>query len=83
MPNVAAIDALVDRFPDRARSILRLQAENATFREICEDYGEALRVLAYWRKADQASQKKAEEYRRLVEELENEALAALKIYQGR
>jgi hypothetical protein len=77
MSDVDAIEALVRRFPDHARSIRRLQADDATFRAICEDYAEALRALAYWQAADRSSQQKAEEYRRLVEELEEEALEAL------
>lgn len=81
MPAAAAIEALVRRFPDHARRIRRLEAENATFRAICEDYAEALGALAYWEAADQSSRRKAEEYRRLVRELEDEALAALRTSQ--
>ena len=81
MPDVVAIDALVRRFPERVRSIRRLQAEDATFRSICEDYAEGLRALAYWQAADRSSQQKAEEYRRLVEDLEAEALEALNAYE--
>ena len=78
MPDVAAIEALIRRFPDRARSIRRLQAADVTFGAICEDYADALRALEYWQAADQSSHKKAEEYRRLIAELEDEALAVLK-----
>ena len=78
MPDVDAITALCSRFPDHARSIRRLHAEGTTFRAICEDYAEAVRALEYWQQADFSSRKKAEEYRRMVEELEDEALAALK-----
>jgi hypothetical protein len=81
MPDVAAIEVLVRRFPDHARSIQRLQAVDVTFRAICEDYGDALRALRYWQAADQASHKRAEEYRRLIEELEDEALAAVNAYE--
>jgi hypothetical protein len=77
MPDVVANDALARRFPDRARSIRRLQAEDATFRAICEDYAEALQALAYWQAPERSCEQRAEEYRRLVEELEEEALAAL------
>ena len=76
-----AIEALARRFPDRARSIRRLHAEDATFRAICEDYAEALRALDYWQAADHSSRIKAEEYRRLVAEFEYEASAALKVYE--
>ena len=82
MPDVDPIEALGHRFPDRARSIRRLQEADATFRAICEDYALALRALAYWEAADQSSRKKAEEYRRLVQELEDEAAAALQAYES-
>lgn len=77
MSDADAIEALVRRFPDHARDVRRLHAEDANFRSICEDYVEGLRALAYWQSPDRSSQK-AEEYRRLVEELEDEALAVLR-----
>ena len=69
---------MCSRFPDHAQSIRRLHAEDATFSANCEDYAEAVRALEYWQQAGLSSRKKAEEYRRMVEELEHEALAALK-----
>jgi uncharacterized protein YdcH (DUF465 family) len=80
---VDAIEALVRRFPDHARSIRQLQAEDATFRAICEDYGEALRALEHWRTADQSARNRAEEYRRFVQELEDEALAIVEAFEGK
>lgn len=77
MSDADGSEALVRRFPDHARSIRRLQAEDATFRAICEDYAEGLRALAYWLAADRCCQRRAEEYRRMVAELEDEALALL------
>ena len=82
MPHVDAIEALVQRFPAHAQSIRRLQSEDATFRAVCEDYAEALRALAHWEAADRSSQRKAEEYRRLVKELEDEAASALQAYEN-
>ena len=82
MAEVVAIDALVRRFPEHARTIRRLQAEDANFRSICEDYAEGLRALAYWQAAGRSCEQKAEEYRRLVEELEEEALEAVQAYEG-
>jgi hypothetical protein len=80
MPDAAIIEALVRRFPDHARCIRRLQVEDTTFRAICEDHAEALRALAHWQAADESSRSKAEEYRRLARELEDEAAAALKAH---
>jgi uncharacterized protein YdcH (DUF465 family) len=82
MRDVAAIAALVRRFPDRARSIRRLHATDPEFRAICEDYDEALGALEYWQAADQSCQKKAVEYRQLVTELEDELVAALQAYES-
>ena len=82
MPNVDAIEPLVRRYPERARSIRRLHAADASFRAICEDYADALRALEYWRAADHSSQMKTAEYHRLVEELEYEASAALRAYES-
>jgi hypothetical protein len=82
MSDVDAIEALVRRFPDHAWSIRRLWAEDANFRAICDDYGEALGALEHWRTADQSARSRAEEYRRLADELEEEALAALRAYEG-
>jgi hypothetical protein len=79
---VDALAALVRRFPDHARSIRRLEGADATFRAICDDYGEALRALAHWQTADQSALQRVEEYRQLVKELEDEALAALKACEG-
>jgi hypothetical protein len=81
MPDEDA-SALARRFPAQAQRIRRLQAEDATFRAVCEDYAEALHALAYWQAADRSSHRKAEEYRRLVKELEDEALASLKARAG-
>jgi hypothetical protein len=81
-PDVDATAALVRRFPEHACSIRRLGAANATFRAVCEDYADALRALAHWQDADQSAQQRAEEYRRMIKELEDEALAALKAYEG-
>jgi hypothetical protein len=77
MPDLAAIEVLVRRFPDHARSIRRLEAQDATFRAICEDYADALRALEHWRGAGQSAQQRIEDYRQIVTELEDEVLAAL------
>jgi hypothetical protein len=83
MPDLAAIEALVRRFPDRAGGIRRLHVADPNFGAICEDYADALRALQYWQAADQSCAKKAEEYRRLVKEIEHEALVALNAHESR
>jgi hypothetical protein len=82
-PEADATDALARRFPERAWRIGRLQAEDASFRAICEDYDEARRALAYWLAAGRAGETRAEEYRQIVAELEAEASAALSADESR
>jgi uncharacterized protein YdcH (DUF465 family) len=73
------IEALARRFPQHASTIRRLRARDPDFRSICDDYGEAQRALKYWEAAAQAAPPgRVEEYREMVQELEDEALAALK-----
>jgi hypothetical protein len=78
MPDAIASEALVRRFPDHAWNIRRLEAEDANFRAICEDYADALRALGRWQGAGESARRRIEEYRQIVTELEDEALAALK-----
>ena len=82
MPDAIASEALVRRFPDHARNIRRLEADDANFRAICEDYADALRALARWQGAGESARHRIEEYRQIVTELEDEALEALKAQAG-
>jgi hypothetical protein len=82
-PEADETDVLAGRFPEHAWRIGRLQAENASFRAICEDYDEARHALAYWLAAGQAGATRAEEYRQIVTELEAEASAVLSAYENR
>ena len=66
------ITALVSRFPRHELAIRRLYTCDATFREICEDYDEALRALRHWQSAASSSDPRIEQYRELVSELESE-----------
>ena len=67
------ITALVSRFPRHELAIRRLYTCDATFREICEDYDEALRALRHWQSAASSSDPRIEQYRELVSELESES----------
>jgi hypothetical protein len=69
---VPQITAVVSRFPRHELAIRRLYSRDATFREICEDYDEALRALRYWQSAASSSDPRIEQYRELVNELEGE-----------
>ncbi|MCO5063910.1 MAG: hypothetical protein M9924_05770 [Rhizobiaceae bacterium] len=61
------------RFELHEFAIRRLYASNPDFRVVCEDYAAATRALAFW----EADLTRAEDYRRLVGELEAEILEFL------
>jgi hypothetical protein len=67
MPDLAPI---IGRFSEHEFEIRRRYAHDPEFRAICEDYAAATRALAYWEK----DRSKAEDYRQLITELEDEIL---------
>ena len=79
---VDQIEAMIQRYPQHAATVRRLEAESASFRAICEDYGDALRALAYWQTTATSSPQKVVEYRQVVAELETEALAVLEAHRA-
>lgn len=75
------IEALARRLPQHVSTICRLQARDAGFRSICDDYGEAQRALKHWESASQAAPERVAEYRQILQELEAEALAILEAFE--
>jgi hypothetical protein len=71
------IAAVVTRFPLRELEIRRLCTRDPKFAEICEDYGEALQALRHWLGAGPTGATRAEDYRRILDELEAEILGIL------
>jgi hypothetical protein len=74
---VPSIDLLVNRFPRHEFAIRRLYVRDPEFRAVCDDYGEVQRALEHWQATDQAAPGRVAEHRRMLEELEAEALAFL------
>ena len=74
---VPSIDLLVSRFPRHELAIRRLYARNPEFREVCDDYAEVRHALEHWQATDQALPERVAEYRRMLKELETEALTFL------
>jgi hypothetical protein len=72
---VSKIAGLVSRFPERELAIRRLYARDDAFRAVCDDYEEALMALRHWQATGDDA--KAEDYRRLSDDLEAEILAIL------
>jgi hypothetical protein len=71
------VAAVVARFPDRELAIHRRFARDPKFEEICEDYTDALEALRHWEGAGLAGAARAEDYRRIRDELEVEILGVL------
>lgn len=72
------VQAVIDRFPEREASIRRLFEKDAEFREVCLDYADAYRALAYWGAISEESVEQViVQYRELLRELEAEILAVL------
>jgi hypothetical protein len=71
---VPSIDLLVNRFPRHEFAIRRRYVRDPEFRAVCDDYYEVQRALEHWQ-ATESVPERAAEYRRMLEELEAEALA--------
>jgi outer membrane protein assembly factor BamD (BamD/ComL family) len=80
---VPSIDLLVSRLPRHEFAIRRLYVRDPEFRAVCDDYGEVHRALKHWQAADQAVPGRVAEYRRMLKELEAEALTFLNASEGR
>ena len=66
------IDDLCIALPDRTRQIRLLALRDPKFRAICDDYGEALRAIEFWRRRKGASKNREAEYSVIATELREE-----------
>jgi hypothetical protein len=74
---VPSSDLLVSRFPRHEFAIRRLYVLDPEFCAVCDDYGAVQRALEHWQAADVPAPGRVAEYRRMLEELEAEALTFL------
>ena len=75
--NIKALHIL-ERFPDKSRSIDLLMAEDPEFRGICEDHEACTNALQHWAKSKEPESKiRTDEYQTLCQELEEEVTQAL------
>ena len=73
-----------NRFPDKKNAIDLLIAEDPEFRAICEDYDACINALRYWAKSKEPEAEiRVNEYRTLVQELEEEVTEALAMLKPR
>lgn len=71
-------DHLLERYPEHELAIRRLRARDPEFRAVCDDLEAVLQALERWQGSGREAPRRIEEYRRLLAELEAEALAFLK-----
>jgi hypothetical protein len=72
---MSRIASIIGKFPERELGIRRLCSQDSGFREVCEDYDEAVAELG--RACLANHEKRAEDFRRLLAELETEILENL------
>jgi hypothetical protein len=67
-----------ERFPDKSHIIDLLMAEDSEFLTLCEDYDACVYALRYWAKSKAPeAETRVNEYRTLIEELEEEITQVL------
>jgi len=67
-----------ERFPDKSHIIDLLILEDAEFLALCEDYDACVDALHYWAKSKASeAETRVNEYRTLIEELEEEITQVL------
>jgi hypothetical protein len=67
-----------ERFPDKKHSLDLLMAEDSEFLAMCEDYDGCVNALRYWTESKEPEAKtRVNEYRALVQDLEEEIAQAL------
>lgn len=71
------IVAVVERFPERELAVHRRLARDPAFGEICEDYGNVRDSLRHWEAKGPSGGRQAEDYRRILGDLEAEILRIL------
>jgi hypothetical protein len=73
---------ILERFREESRTLTRLIEEDPEFLALCEDYDACVKALRHWAQSKEGEAKtRVNEYRTLVQELEEEitqALVALK-----
>jgi len=69
---------VIRRFTAHEFSVRRLYATDPEFRIVCDDYADAVRACSVWGD-DEA---KAQDYRQIIHELEDEILEFLEVHVG-
>ena len=72
---MSELASVIRRFSDHEFMLRRLHATDPEFKILCEDYATAINALDHWK--ENAS--RAEEYRQIIAELEEEILCLLRV----
>jgi hypothetical protein len=75
---------ILERLPEKRHAIELLMEKDPEFVALCEDYDACVYALRHWgRSKSPESETRVNEYRILVEELEEEILQALEAFNSR
>lgn len=75
MKQIQTLDAC---FPNYTLAIRRLHRDDPAFRELCDDYVEALRASFYWRSLPNQSKERSKQYLEIAADLEAEIRKTLR-----
>ncbi len=69
---------ILEQFQEKSHTIAHLMAEDTEFLALCEDYDACVEALRYWEQSKKPEAKtRVNEYRTLVQELEEEIRVTL------
>ena len=72
-PPKAALESVMEKFPEAVNSIWELFQQSASFQSLCEDYRDCVAAWQYWRQAtSEDAPALCQSYAELLQELEQE-----------
>lgn len=67
------LTVVIKYFPDQRKTVERLFQQHETFRLLCEDFGDSLRAMEYWRGSEAAKAVSIyQEYAEIIDDLSRE-----------
>ncbi len=73
LTEISKLQSVLQRFPKERAALLRLFQESSSFQSLCDDYGDCLAALQYWKQATTGEAPAlAKTYAELLGELEQE-----------
>lgn len=74
------VQHVIKRFPEQVDTIEHLFQEDLDFQEMCADLETMEKAIEYWMSSPEASSEKANEYRNMLKDLENEIILKIECH---